>query len=266
MKRRHILYAALVGAALLVVFFIFVYDNAPFGDDVSDLVVNLFYPFVALLCASGVTAVFSYYQRGDRPYGVWLHFLIGIWSWVMAEVSWVITYMAQGEVPSPALPDLFWFIGYFLFSLALLRQYELVFRQRIALWVLGLLWLGVILLTALAIVLTGNIVNAPNMVEFCYAIADFALGLAAMRLLIAFGGGKLSRPWVGLLVLGISDGLYAWAYATGMYAFSASQGSILSMLIDSIYVAAYLVLTVGFLSQWLLLRLGPDEIAAPVMR
>lgn len=133
-------------------------------------------------------------------------------------------------------------------------------------WVLGLLWLGVILLTALAIVLTGNIVNAPNMVEFCYAIADFALGLAAMRLLIAFGGGKLSRPWVGLLVLGISDGLYAWAYATGMYAFSASQGSILSMLIDSIYVAAYLVLTVGFLSQWLLLRLGPDEIAAPVMR
>jgi hypothetical protein len=41
-----------------------------------------------------------------------------------------------------------------------------------------------------------------------------------------------------------------------MYAWSVENGNILSLVIDSSYLAAYLILAIGFLGHWMLLRRG----------
>ena len=58
------------------------------------------------------------------------------------------------------------------------------------------------------------------------------------------------------MVFGLSDLLYAWAEKTQLYEASAESGNFLSLLIDTTYLAAYLILGIGFLGHWVLLRYG----------
>jgi hypothetical protein len=64
----------------------------------------------------------------------------------------------------------------------------------------------------------------------------------------------------------VSDTLYTWAIATGGYDWNAG-GGILTLLIDLVYVVAYLCMAWGVLSQYLVLRLGaavPEEVSQPL--
>jgi hypothetical protein len=201
-----------------------------------------------------------YYHKTDKPYVVWLHFATAMWAWVLAESVWAFIYFTSGEVPPLGLADVLWFIGYAMLTVALRNQYQLVYQTKISWWKMVAVWAGIILLTPVVLVLVRNPFTLENFVDYLYPVIDFALCVASIRLFMTFGGGKLSRPWLGLFVLGISDAVYAWLNATGQYEVSSNAGTWLSIFADTTYVAAYLILAVGFLTQYLLLQFGPEEL------
>jgi len=257
--RRTIISLAILLAVAIVGIYVFIYQVGPFSEDVNFFLLDLADPFVALLAALAVTAVLMQYHREDGPYKIWLYFAIGMWVWVLAECIWSFLDFTTGEVPPAGISDLFWVGGYVILALALRSQYQLVTHTKIAWWKIVAVWAGIVLVDVIGLALTQTEFTPENFINYLYPVIDFVLAVVALRLFMVFGGGKLSRPWIGLTVMGISDFVWAWLNATGQYQASSDAGTWLSVFTDSTYVAAYLILSIGFLAQYLLLRLGPDE-------
>jgi hypothetical protein len=57
-----------------------------------------------------------------------------------------------------------------------------------------------------------------------------------------------------MFIFSASDVLYAYLLASGLYALSAESGNILSLLADTTYIAAYLVVMLGFFYYYLLIK------------
>ncbi len=258
MRRRGILSLSVVFMVAILAGYVFVYQTSPFPEEWNSFLINLADPFTALLGAIAVTAVLLSYGKEDKPYSVWLYFTIGMWAWVLAESVWSFIDFTTGVVPAIGLPDVFWFIGYGVLALALRSQYQLVYQTKISWWKLAAIWAGLLLADWVILWIVGSPFTTENFVNYFYPLIDFALCVASIRLFMTFGGGKLSRPWIGLFALGISDAVYAWLNATGQYQASSDAGTWLSIFTDTTYVAAYLILAIGFLMQYLLLRLGPE--------
>jgi hypothetical protein len=257
--RNKIISLSIVLAVIIVTGYAFVYQNSPFSDEWNSFLVNAAPPFSAALAAIALTAVLLCYRKKDKPYPVWLYFTIGMWVWVVAESIWGYLFFTSGDVPALGLADILWFVGYAMLTVALHSQYQLVYQTKIHWWKVAAAWVGMILLALAGLVLFQTEVTLENFVNYLYPVIDFALCVASIRLFMTFGAGKLSRPWIGLFVLGISDALYAWLETTGQYQASSDAGTWLSVFADSSYVAAYLILAIGFLMQYLLLRLGPED-------
>jgi hypothetical protein len=260
MRRRNIIYLSILLMVAILAGYVYVYRIGPFSDTLNKFLLDAAAPFAAALAAIGATAVLLYYHKTDKPYVVWLHFATAMWAWVLAESIWAFIYFTSGEVPPLGLADVLWFIGYAMLTVALRNQYQLVYQTKISWWKMVAVWAGIILLTPVVLVLVRNPFTLENFVDYLYPVIDFALCVASIRLFMTFGGGKLSRPWLGLFVLGISDAVYAWLNATGQYEVSSNAGTWLSIFADTTYVAAYFILTIGFLTQYLLLQFGPEEL------
>ncbi|MGC1377437.1 MAG: hypothetical protein WA821_14490 [Anaerolineales bacterium] len=257
--RRKISYLSVVLMVAILAGYVFVYQMNPFSDNLNKLILASADSFAALLAAIAVTAVLFCYRKEDKPYLVWLHFALGLWAWVLAETVWLFIDLTSSNVPSVGAPDVFWIIGYVLLTLALRSQYQLLYKTKHSWWKVVAIWAGIILAVFVTLLLVGSQFTLGNFVNYFYAIIDFVLCIVAIRLFLTFGGGKLSRPWIGLFVMGISDAVWAWLNATGQYQASSDAGTWLSVFTDTTYVAAYLILAIGFLMQYLLLRLGPEE-------
>ncbi len=255
--RRIIVSISIAFMVAILAGYVFVYQNSPFSDDLNKFLLDLADPFAALLAAISVTAVLFYYRKEDKPYPVWLYFILGMWAWVLAESIWSWIDFTSGQSPNIGLPDVFWLIGYGFLTIALRSQYQLVYRTKIAWWKVIAVWAGIVL-AVLAVFLARVEFTLENFVNYLYPAIDFALCIVSFRLFMAFGGGKLSRPWLGLFVMGVSDFIWAWLQATGQYKASSDAGTWLSVFTDTTYVAAYLILAIGFLMQYLLLRFGPE--------
>ena len=102
-----------------------------------------------------------------------------------------------------------------------------------------------------------------TLVTVLYPFMDLALGIAALRLVYAFGGRLWSRPWMGLFVFALADTLYAWLEITGIYDAFVATGNPLSLVADAVYLAAYLVVAIACFSTMLLLHYGLPPMAAP---
>lgn len=249
-NQRNITYLAIAFAVVFLAGYIWIYQFEPFSEEWNNILVYLADPISSLLAAIGVTAVLTCYTKSDKPYAVWWFFALGAWFWFAAESYYSYVSYISGEAPAIGPADGLWFIGYGLVSLAMYYQYQVI--QKINHGILKLIgiWVLLILLTPVLVLVIGVEVNADNVVAYLYPVLDFAICLVSLRIYMVFGGGKLSRPWVGLLVLGISDALWA-----ALVAYQPDQSSIIS---DASYVAAYLILAIGFLRQFLLMRLGPE--------
>jgi hypothetical protein len=153
-------------------------------------------------------------------------------------------------------------IAYFFLGLALLNQYRVLFQLTSrALWRRVLIF-GLALLALTLVIYSLLLSNAsmPNkldvLVNSFYPAADLLLAGVALWLAHRFTGGALARPWLGLLVFSFADLLYAWLEISGTYAWSIEQRNLLSAVADIAYLAAYLVLCMGVLYQWLFLKYG----------
>jgi hypothetical protein len=253
MRQRNLLYFATLIALAILAGYIYIYQAAPFSEDWNNILLYAADPFVTLLAAISVNAVLLYYQKDDKPYPVWWFFTVGMWIWFVAETIYAVLSFISGDVPPSGWADVFWFIGYGLISVALYYQYQLLRKTKNGWLKLILIWVGLILLTPLILILFRSEFSTENFLDYLYPIVDFAICIVSFRLYMVFGGGKLSRPWMGLFVLGISDAIWAWLVASGAY-----QNDSLSILTDASYVAAYLILALGFFRQYLLLRFGPE--------
>jgi hypothetical protein len=256
--RRSILVLAIVFMVAILAGYYYVYQYSPFSDKWNSFLIEMADPFTALLGAVAMTGVLLCYRQEDKPYPVWLFFTIGMWAWVLAESTWSYIDFTTGASPALGLPDVVWFIGYFSMSLALRNQFQLVYQTKIEWWKLLAIWAGLLLAVVVVLFIVQSPITTQSFVDYFYPVVDFALCIASIRLFMAFGGGHLARPWIGLFVLGISDAVWAWMNASGQYQVSADAGTWLSTFTDTTYVAAYLILAFGFLMQYLLLRYGPD--------
>ena len=259
MQRRKILLLALIVAIAILAGYVYVYEASPFADDWNRFLIAAADPLTALLGAVALTGVVLYYRREDKPFSVWLYFTLGMWVWVLAESVWSYINFTTNQLPAIGLPDALWVGGYVLMGAALHGQYQIVFQTKIARWKVAAIWGGVLAVTLLVLIIVHSPIDLENFVNYLYPVLDFGLCLASVRLFMTFGAGKLSRPWIGLFVMGISDAVYAWLNATGQYQASSDAGTWLSVFTDSSYVAAYLILAIGFLMQYLLLRIGPED-------
>src|SRR5690349_5154295 len=217
MQRRIILYLSLVFMVAILAGYVFVYQTGPFSEEWNNFLLNVGAPFGALAAAVAASAVFLQYNRQDKPYLVWLYFTLAMWTWVLAETTWSAINFISGELPALGLPDVLWFAGYGLLTAALHRQYQLVYQTKIAWWKVVAAWVGILVVTYAGLAIVNSEFTTSDFVEYLYASVDFALCIASIRLFMTFGAGRLSRPWMGLFVMGISDTVYAWLNATGQY-------------------------------------------------
>jgi hypothetical protein len=241
---------------ILLIGYILIYQFAPFKEPWSDIILNTLTPVAAAFAAIIASLIFFYYEKDDAPRRIWKSLMIGSWLWFAAEAIWSYQAMTLGEAPN-GIVDVSWVLGFIFFTLALYDQHSLINPSKKILYrniVLGA-W-AVVLLIPVPIVFFTKVFTFKTYIDFFYPFADLAVGVAGILLILAFQGGSLIRPWIGLVVFGVTDFLYAWAEQIGLYSWSAENGNPLSLLIDSSYMAAYLILGLGFLGHWVLIRYG----------
>ncbi len=258
-RPRNLILTFAFSAMLLVGMYIYFYQFSTLPTETNDLTLNLISLVAPLSSAIFATMVYLTFDPADKPRQVWKFMTIFIWIWTIAEFIWTITLMRTGDVPLPSLADAFWLSGFIFLTVALRKQYQIVTQKIVAMWQIHAIWAGVFALSLLVTVAAGAELNVGNYLEYFYAVADFAAGIVAIRIFIAFRGGLMSRPWIGLFILGLSDALYAWLIASDMYATSAEIGDPISMLADTSYMAAYLVLGIGFFATYLTIKHGPGN-------
>lgn len=254
---RPIVVAFYILSAVLITAYIVLYQFTPLEAKLNDMVLNSLITTGAFVTALVSTSIYRHYQPEDQPRRVWRNIMIAGWLWFLGELSWQVYAYIFGYVPMPSIADAFWVLGFIFFTFAFYQQYSIIVpanRDTIRTFAIGV-WLVVLLIPAVFLTVI-DAFTVGSYVEFYYPFADLAVGLAGLALVFIFRGGALMRPWIGLMVFGLSDLMYAWAEKTQIYAVSAENGNLLSLVIDTSYLAAYLILGVGYLGHWILLRYG----------
>jgi hypothetical protein len=252
---------AKIVAVLFILGYAVLYSTEPFSETWNVILINAFLVVASSVTAYIATMIWARYDQSDAPRRVWGNFAIGLWLWAAAELTWGYLNVTQGEVPE-GISDVFWVAAYFFFGQALLLQYRILAHPnkselwtRIVVAILSLLMLN--LLIYRLFISTGA---SPNPFDAAlnsfYPAADLLLVLVAIWLASHFMGGAFSRPWLGLLAFAFADLLYAWAEISGVYAWGINQANLLSTSTDIAYFAAYVVLGLGVLSQWVFLKYG----------
>jgi hypothetical protein len=252
-----ILIAYYLFAVALIAGYVYIYQAAPFEGVMNDTVLNLTITFSAFVAAMVSTANFFHYQPDDYPRKVWLNLAIGCWFWFLSEAIWSVHYAYSGEVPTPSLADVGWAAGYVFFAIAIYHQYTLISpvqQKRIQNIIYGMS--VIVLIVPLLVLLVMHIFTLENYVNYLYPLADLAVGIGGVALVYFFRGGMLMRPWVGMVIFGVSDFFYAWSVQIGIYEWSVESGNLFTLFADASYLFAYLFLTLGFISHWILINYG----------
>jgi len=255
--RTLIKLSAYVLAAALLGGYVYIYQIYPFEGAWNDIILSAITALSAAFAAAVATFAFFQYDKDDQPRIVWKNLTIACWLWFVGEVIWGYYYVVFGEVPV-SIADLSWTLGFVFFTVALYHQYSLIsdskkiYHRNMAIGS----WIVTLLLPFAIIPFLADGWSIRTYVDFWYPFADLAVGIAGIMLMFTFQGGTLMRPWIGLVVFAFADILYAWAEQSGLYEWSSQNNGLLTLLIDSSYLAAYLILALGFMGHLLLLRYG----------
>jgi hypothetical protein len=244
-------------AVMLFVANLYVYQVTPFEGTLNNTILNIITVIAALMVAMTATSIFLHYHPEDFPRKIWLYMSIASWFWFLAESAWAVIIYIEETVTAPSIPDAGWVCGFIFFTIAFYYQYSVIFptqKKRIIYVAIGA-WALAIFAPLIGLIATQTF-TPEAYINFYYPIADLGLGVAGISLIFVFRGGALMRPWFGLFFFGISDLFYAWAEQIGLYEWSAQNSNALTVTIDSMYLAAYLILGFGLLGHWALVRYG----------
>jgi hypothetical protein len=249
--------AGIVVSILLLAAYVWIYQQVPFPGRWNDILLSAINFLASLLTTISAILVLRSYRTNDRPRKIWFPLAIGFACWSLSEIIWGVYYAGGIEIPIPSLADLFWVLGYAFFTAALVRQFRVVNRKITNVAVVFAV-IAIYILVAINTLGLIAIVRAPisptSVVEYFYPVMDFSVGVAALILLFSFRGGIMAWPWMGMLVFSASDVLYAFLLESGLYAQSAESGNLLSLVADTTYIAAYFVVTLGFLYFYLFIK------------
>ncbi len=250
---------------LTLVAYIFVYQTAILPGIWSDVFLNAAIFIPAIVAAVYAVLVYLSFDPQDPPRQVWLYFATGLILWALAEVVWFVHWLYVYEVPTPSWADVFWLLGMVPFAIAFLLQYRIIYhtdRSTETRWMLVILG-AMLVVSVFGTVLLHQTTKDRSMtwgqtfLEVLYAVDDAWMMIAALGLARLFGRGMWGRAWWGLLAFVVSDALYSYVSLSGLYAYSVDEGNLLSLVVDTIYCLAYLLMALSCWSQWLLMRYGP---------
>ena len=273
---RRPLFAFGFASILAMALYSVIYIGYPFSPLANDLWLNAIYLFSVISPAWIASAVRSNYDANDSPGKIWVYFLIGFWSWAVAEIIWIGYNMAVGEVPHVNLSDPFYLAGYILMTFAIASQYRQTRQQGVMSEraLVLLLWLTMLLVSVLIFFVT-ELAYTPSssaaeqvgaFLNIIYGVGDMTLALTALILVTRFQGGALGRPWWGFIILALADIFYGWLAQTGAYDYQTLTGNLLRLSSDLIYMLSFLVIAYSFLRQYVLLKFGPVESSPTVPR
>ena len=265
-KGPSALWVSAIGAVVITAAYVYLYQF----DTTTSLWKSLYLSFIpAVVAALGAilaTLIWRQFDPADRPRAVWRNLALSLWMWTIAEVIWAVYLQVQETAPVVSLADIPWVVAYFFFSIALLQQYRLVFRptskqeQRFVVAAI----VTIVILSMAGTAVLRRIIGTPEgplatFLNVFYPLSDLALAIVALTLARAFGGGRWARPWIALLAFTVADTLYTGLLLSGLYAFSVERGNVLSLIADTAYLDAYVVLALACHAQLLLLRRGPRQ-------
>jgi hypothetical protein len=254
---------AILAGSLIIMVYALVYLLDPFSHFFNQLILGTLTLVASALVSVYATLIFRLLLPGDAPRAVWKNFAIGFWLWTIAEFFWLLRGLSIGNVGGTAsgltISHLFWFVAYVFFSIALYRQHRIIATARRArgIWVVFAIWGGVIVASVLTNWGMDGSLDFLPFLQYFFGLADLAVGIVGLSMLMAFRGGALAWPWWGFLGLAVSNIAYEALDASMMASASTTTIFILEMFSELIYLAAYLVLVFGFYKQYLLLRYGP---------
>jgi hypothetical protein len=256
---------SIAGGLLVTALYVYLYQWQPLPAPWGDLALNTISFLSAALGAVLTILIWRHFGPDEPQRALWGHFAVGLSFWALAEGIWLLYIAIQGEAPTVSIIDAFWVLAYGFFAAAFVLQFRLVFfstPEQEQLWLAVAIGWAVLGTTGVTYFLHQTNTD-PNqsllatVVQAFYPVADLSLAVAALKLGTTFGRGAWGRVWLGLLAFVVSDSLYAWLSFSGLYAYSIESGNPLSLVADTLYVDAYLILALSALNQLLLLRYGP---------
>jgi len=228
------------------------------------LLLNLSFALAGGWSAWRASRLWRRFVPTDPPRKVWRLFAMGLWCWAVAELLWALSARIYGDaMPVVTLADLSWVVGSFMLIIALALQVRILYRlsesrfRALLAVVLGALFL---LSAAVALllprILTTELTRGELFLLVFYPLVDLLLALGALHAARFFGQGQLGRSWYALFMFAVADSLYTWLLSEGVYVLVGSSNA-LTLLTDSLYLGAYLLLGWAFQAQEYLLLYGP---------
>ena len=230
----------------------------------QELLLNLTFALGAGWSAWRASRMWRRFTPLDPPRRVWRFFALGLWFWTAAELLWaVMAYFYGEELPVITLADLCWVVGCLLLIASLAAQYRLLYRLSAA-RARGLLAaaVGLLLLLSGGVALLVPLVATPELSRgelfllVFYPLADLLLAIGAWHIARSFGEGRFARVWYALFLFAVSDTLYTWLLSKGVYVL-VGDSNFLTLLTDTLYLGAYLLLGWMCQAQEYLLLYGP---------
>ncbi|MBK9778810.1 MAG: hypothetical protein IPP55_01970 [Anaerolineales bacterium] len=229
--------------------------------------------YISLVSAIGAAVIASMvagqFSKGESPHRIWVLFSVGLWLWVAGEVS-VMDYSffpADNISPDFEMVDVFWLLGYLFLGLSLFLQllaaYGVKHRRRIYLFYVGMVAFAVLVAAGLTILIRNQNPEGDSwlflFVTLLYPVLDVFEGGTALWLSFLFARGQWSRPWWGLILFAITDGIDAFYWSGGYNLVPVSFQNILDFVSLITYPSSYMIAGLALLSNFFILRYGMNS-------
>lgn len=250
-----------------VVFIAYYYITGIFGV-VSQHIMYLISPVLAILGGIYTTRIYGIKNIHAKSIAL---ITAGIIAWFSGELCYIVLDDILKQNPYPSVADIFYLSGYPLVFGGLLIQLKAMSENSSGVIKNSIMITIAFILSLLIAVSVGfidfHMVYDPsisfieNAIGFLYSFGDLLLTIAIIFILLIrweFRGGKLSFPWVIILIASNSTLIGDVLYARYAEQFIARQQPYL--LIDLFYVASYLLFSYGFILIGLYIREVQDRI------
>jgi hypothetical protein len=258
---------------VLLALILWAYYAEPFSQVISPFWNDKFIDILVLIPAVGAavagTLFTRQFERGEIPYYIWQAFTIGLWFWVAGEIGGMVNDALYWDsiYPDFSLVDLFWLLGYFFLGLSLYYQLGLVYgaknksRRRIYLGLVALALLVTAWLTNLAgkAGLGGGFAWIILFVTVLYPVFDLTEGAIAIWLSFLFRRGQWSRPWWGLILFALADGIGTFYWLGGYDYIPVMAQKVLDFISVAAYPASYMAAGLALLSNYFILNYGEES-------
>ncbi len=256
MKSKDSNFMMYIFLASAVIMAMTIYWNwfAPAGDYYPLLVGDFLTILPAIGAAVAGTLLVGQFGPGEGPRAVWLWFAVGWWAWVAGEICSMGYDLFRIPYGDLSVYDIFWTLGYLCFLLSLFLQFRNIYSgQKRLSWVFFLGGIAAVLLITLGFTQWALVAGlGEGMPWFAlylavfYPVCDILAGVTALWLAFLFGRGTWGRPWWGLIVFAIADGINIFLWIGGDKVLPEKVVSFLDPLSSSIYNLGYIAAMLGF--------------------